>query len=135
LRRRKIRTRRLERSAALLAALWLAGCGSSTPERRAAPRPHLPSPLAGPLADRSDKVAAALDAGDSCQALIEARRLQQATIEAINTGRIPGPFQEHLTSTVGDLVARIQCVPPSDDERDHGKGKHERGKRKHKEDK
>jgi hypothetical protein len=121
----------------LLAALWLAGCGSGTPARRAAPRPHLPPPLAGSLADRSDKVAEALDAGDPCRALNEARGLQQATIEAINAGRVPGPFQEHLTSTVGDLVARIQCVPPTDDERDRGKGKdkHKQGKRKPKEDK
>jgi hypothetical protein len=134
LRRRKIRTRRLELGAALLAALWLAGCGSGTPERRAAPRPHLPPPVAEALADRSDHVAAALEGGNSCQALIEARGLQQATIEAINAGRVPGPFQEHLTSTVGDLVARIQCVPRTDDERGQGKGKHKRGKRKHKED-
>jgi hypothetical protein len=130
LQRRKIRTRRLER-AALVAALCLAGCGSGTSERRAAPRPLLPLSVAAPLAARSDKVAAALAAGDTCLALTEARTLQRATIEAINAGRVPAPFQEHLTSTVGDLVARIQCVPPTEG-RGKGKDKHKRGKGKHK---
>jgi hypothetical protein len=132
LQRRKIRTRRLERGAALAAALCLAGCGSGTPERRAAPEPLLPPSVAASLADRSDKVAAALAAGETCRALTEARTLQQATIEAINAGRVPTPFQEHLTSTVGDLVARIQCIPPAEKERGKGKDKHKRGKGKHK---
>ena len=131
--RRKIRTRRLEPGAALVAALCLAGCGSGTPERRAAPRPHLSAAVAAPLAVRSDRVAAALDAGDTCRALTEARALQRATITAINAGRVPSPFQEDLTSTVGDLVTRIQCVPPADDRaKEKEKGKHKRGKGKHK---
>jgi hypothetical protein len=132
LRRRKIRTRRPELGAALAAALCLAGCGSGTPERRAAPAPSLPAPLAATLAQQSDKVAAALDAGDSCTALTEARRLQEDTIEAINERRVPAAFQEQLVSTVGDLVARIECVPHEDEGRGEGKGKGKKGKGKHK---
>jgi hypothetical protein len=60
----------------------------------------------------------------------QAHLLQQETIAAINAGRVPGAFQEQLSSTVGDLVSRIQCVPAAEP-RDSGKhkGKH---KKKHK---
>jgi len=115
--------------AALAVALCLAGCGSGS-ERRAAPQPKLPAPVASALASRSDEVAQALAGGDHCRALALAQQLQQETIAAINAGRVPGAFQEQLGSTVGDLVSRIQCVPASKP-RDDGKrkGKH---KKKHK---
>ena len=127
--RRKTRTRRPELSAALAVALCLAGCGSGS-ERRAAPQPKLPAPVASALASRSDEVAQALAGGDHCRALALAEQLQQETIAAINAGRVPRAFQEQLGSTVGDLVSRIQCVPASKP-RDDGKhkGKH---KKKHK---
>ena len=127
--RRKTQTRRPELGAVLVAALCLAGCGSGS-ERRVAPQPKLPAPVASVLASRSDQVAAGLAAGDHCRALTQAHLLQQETIAAINAGRVPGAFQEQLGSTVGDLVSRIQCVPASKP-RDDGKhkGKH---KKKHK---
>ena len=126
--RRKIRTRRRELGAALTAAaaLCTAGCGSGA-EHSSAPQPKLPPVLAEDLAARSDRVAAALDAGDPCRALDEARSLQDETIKGINAGRIPGAFQEQLASTVGDLVDRIQCAPRV---KEHGKGK-AKGKHKH----
>jgi hypothetical protein len=110
-------------------ALCIAGCGSGS-ERRAAPQPKLPAPVASALAARSDEVAQALVGGDPCRALTLAQQLQRETIAAINAGRIPGAFQEQLGSTVGDLVSRIQCVPPPKplDDGKH-KGKH---KKKHK---
>jgi hypothetical protein len=61
--------------------------------------------------------------GDPCRALTLAQQLQQETIAAINVGRIPASFQEHLTSTVGDLVSRIQCVPATGGQHDNGKHK------------
>jgi len=122
---RKTRIRTCGLGAALTAALCLAGCGSGA-EHHSAPPPKLPPLLAAQLAARSDQVAAALDAGDSCLALDEAHRLQDDTIKSINEGRIPGAFQEHLASAVSDLVGRIQCAPPAEK---HGKGK---GKGKHK---
>jgi hypothetical protein len=56
--------------------------------------------------------------------------LQRDTVAAINAGRISGAFQEQLASTVGDLVSRIQCVPPA---KPQDRSKHEgKGKDKHK---
>jgi hypothetical protein len=116
-----------------VAALCLAGCGSGV-EHRSAPQPKLPPLLAAQLAERSDQVAAALDAGDSCRALDEARRLQGDTIKSINQGRIPAAFQEHLVSAVGDLVGRIRCTPPAEERHGKGKGKGKsKGKHKHEE--
>jgi hypothetical protein len=109
------------------AVLCLAGCGSGS-EQRAAPQPKLSPPVAAALASRSDEVAQALDSGDSCRGLSLAQQLQQETVAAINSGRVPGAFQEQLGSTVGDLVSRIQCVPaaaPHDNGKHKGKNKHE----------
>jgi hypothetical protein len=129
LQRRKTRTRRPELGAALAAALCLAGCGSGS-ERRVAPQPKLPAPVASALASHSDEVAQALAGGDHCRALTLAQQLQDETIAAVNAGRVPGAFQEQLGSTVADLVSRIQCVPAAKP-LDNGKhkGKH---KKKHK---
>jgi hypothetical protein len=128
LQRRKTRTRRPELGGAALAAvLCLAGCGGGS-ERRAAPQPRLPQPVAAALASRSDEVARALTAGDPCRASSLAEQLQRETIAAINDGRIPAAFQEQLGSTVGDLVSRIQCVPV---ESKHDRGKHKSKRKKH----
>jgi hypothetical protein len=133
LQRRKIRTRKRDLGAALAAALCLAGCGSGS-EQNAAPQPKLPRPLAAALAQGSDAVAAALDAGDGCRALRLAGNLQQQTIAAINAGSVPTPFQEPLQDRVNDLASRIECAPEAaNDERaeKRGKGKEqERGKKK-----
>jgi hypothetical protein len=124
--RRKTRTRPSELAAAATAALILSGCGGG--EKRAAPQPKLPRDVAAELAVRSDRVAAALGDGDDCAALGEARLLQQETIVAINARRVPAVFQEHLGSTVADLVARIECVPAQSSE-DDGRGKHKEKKK------
>ena len=126
--RRKTRTRRPELGAALAVALCLAGCGSGS-EQRAAPQPKLPAAAASALASRSDEVARALAGGDECRALSLAQRLQRETIAAINAGHIPGAFQEHIGSTVGELVSRIRCVPPATP---HDNGKHKAKKKKDK---
>jgi hypothetical protein len=117
--------------AALGVALVLTSCGGGE-QRRAAPQPKIPHQLAEQLAEHSDQVADAFAAGDSCRALEEARHLQRDAIKAINGGRIPARFQEHLAATVSDLAARIECVSPDDvDERDKPgkrKGHEKRGK-------
>jgi hypothetical protein len=132
LRRRKTRTKPLEVGAAVAVALCLSGCGST--KRAASHPPTFPRSLGTALGARSDAVATALAAGDSCRALTLARLLQRETIAAINRGRVPGPFQESLAGTVNDLTARITCVPPSPPpakkERGHHKG--ERHEKKHK---
>jgi hypothetical protein len=111
----------------------LTGCASATEHRPAPqPPPRLPRVLAHSLALQSDQIAQALESGDSCRASSLARVLQAQTIAAINARRVPGAFQEPLTSTVTDLVSRIRCVPPPTDEKPgegkkEGHGKHERG--------
>ena len=123
------KSRRRNLGAALAAVLCLAGCGSSA-ERRAAPQPRLDRQLAAALAERSDGVAQALHAGDTCEALRLAQDLRRQTIAAINAGRVPAPLQEPLQDRVNDLAVRIQCAPPPPAE--HGKGKGEgKGKKKH----
>lgn len=122
-------TRRRDLGATLAAVLCLAGCGSGA-ERNAAPQPRLHRQLATALAGRSDLVAQALDAGDTCEALRLAQDLQRQTIAAINAGRVPAPLQEPLQDRVNDLAGRIPCVRTPPDE--HGKGKGEgKGKKKH----
>lgn len=128
---RKTRTKRRKAGAALLAALGLAGCGGGS-EHRAAPPPKLPPALGSDLAARSDRVAHALDAGDSCGAAALAKALQRQTIAAINARRVPAPFQEDLAASVTDLVSRIECVPVQPP-RDRGKHKdRNKDKKKHK---
>jgi hypothetical protein len=132
LRRRKTRTKPLELGAAVVVALCLSGCGGA--KRAASHPPTLPRSLATALASRSDAVADALAAGDSCRALTLARQLQRETIAAINRGRVSGPFQENLVGAVNDLTARVTCVPPSPPpaKKGHGHRKHEKQDKKHK---
>jgi hypothetical protein len=133
LQRRKIRATRRELGAALAAALCLAGCGSGA-ERHAAPQPKLPRQLASALAQQSDAVATALEAGDGCRARQLAASLQQQTIAAVNTGRVPAPFLEPLQDRVNDLSSRIECTPPAEDDEhagDRGKGKRKGKNKKH----
>jgi hypothetical protein len=130
LRRRKTRTKPLELGAAVAVALCLSGCGG---EKRAAPHPPtLPRSVATALATRSDAVADALAAGDSCRAFTLARQLQRETIAAINRGGVSGPFLEDLTGAVNDLTARVTCAPPSPTPAKKGHGKREKHGKKHK---
>lgn len=110
MRPRKIRT--LPRRAALAASIALvaAGCGGG---RESAPPPRLPAALAEDLAARSDHVAELLAAGDRCGARATADLLSASVVEAINSGRVPAPFQEELGSAAAALAARITCVPPT----------------------
>ncbi len=91
----------------------LAGCGSGAHHPRAAPAPRLPRPLASTLAGQRDRVARLLGAGDSCAALVAAKRLRSETTVAVNRGKLPAALQERLSGTVNDLETRIRCVPPA----------------------
>jgi len=119
----------MRKSTATVAAvgtLFLGGCGESA--ERTTPPPTLERTLASDLAARSDAVADALVAGDSCRAATLADELQRKTIEAINRGQVAPRLLEPLSASVNDLVSRVHCIPPPPKE--HGHGKHEgRGKK------
>jgi hypothetical protein len=126
--------RRLACALPALALLACAACGTQHTARQTVRQPRLPARLASQLAGQSTSVAAMLDAGDGCGALQLARRLQQQTIDAINSGRVPGAFEEPLQASVNEIVARIRCVPvppatTTTEHRKKGKGhhKHEHG--------
>lgn len=104
--------RALRCGVAVAIAFAAAGCGGDHHPRSASrQQPKLPHALATQLAAVSVDVARRLDAGDACGALATARSLQQRTIDAINSGSVPGPLQEPLQSAVTDLAARIRCTP------------------------
>ena len=108
-----------------MAALCLSGCGGT---KQSAPAPPaLSHSLGASLAARSDAVASALAAGDSCRARTLARQLQQRTIAAINEGHVAAGLQEQLLSAVNALVGGVRCAPPPppqvEPRHDHGKHK------------
>jgi outer membrane biosynthesis protein TonB len=109
----RIRTR--PRSATILAVAALVaaatGCGGGG-EESSPPRPTIAAEVADDLAARSEAVADAIDAADICLAAVRADELQQATIEAIQSGRIPRAFQEDLEATANSLVNEVNCPPP-----------------------
>jgi hypothetical protein len=76
-----------------LTACSLAGCGE---EKRDAPPPRLPAPLAHRLADEADAV----------HTRKAARRLQREVIAAINAGRVPAALQEELSSRANAVAER-----------------------------
>gem|GEM_PF-2473004 len=93
------------------AALLCAGCGGSG--RAQPPQPRLPRPLAASWSRQAAAIAAALGAGDSCDAERRAVQLRANVIAAVNAHRVPAALLEPLTSAVNDLPARITCTPPA----------------------
>jgi hypothetical protein len=124
--------------AACLALSPLASLTACSGEAEQEPeQPRLPAAVADELAAHSDRVAELLAAGDQCGAAHAADELQGATLEAINRGDVPAPFQEELTASAGALVDEVNCPPPpppQDDEADDDDGDDD-GKSKGKEDK
>ena len=130
--------------AALACVASLAGCGGggAEPERRAEP-PKIPSGLANELAERSDAVAAKLEAGDTCGAAVEADVLEDRVEALIAAGDIPQRYRAELRSEAVWLQDKVNCpdppAPPApeededdegddkgkDKEEDKGKGKDE----------
>jgi hypothetical protein len=99
-------------------ALALAGCGGSsnqTVQRQA----ELPQALASDLADRSDAVADALDAGDECKAAHLADELKNAVEAALASGDVPTEFEAELERNATDLQNDVNCPEKKDEE--HGK--------------
>jgi hypothetical protein len=115
-------------------ALALAACGGDEQnvDRPTVTGPTIDAAVAEPLAERSDKVAALLDSGDTCAAREEAALLRADLTEAINADSIPELYLEDVSGVVNELEALIppcqQPEPPptesgKPDKKDKGKGK------------
>ena len=107
------------RSALLVASsVAVAGCGHSARRTNPPPTPRIPAAVAQQLAADADAVAAR----PGCAARAPAHKLQTDAIRLIS--RVPGRYQEPLTSAINDLVARIPaCPPPKENGDHHGRGK------------
>jgi hypothetical protein len=88
----------------------LCACGGSSGGQQQPP--GIPADLASDLAARSERVAAALDAGAPCAALAQARSLQSAVSRAIASAAVPLALREELRVAVERLAGRIECAPP-----------------------
>jgi hypothetical protein len=108
----RIRTRPRSATILALAALVAAAAGCGGGEQSSPPRPTIATEVSDDLAARSEAVADALDAGDVCLAAVRADELQNATIEAIQSGRIPPAFREDLQATATSLVNEVNCPSP-----------------------
>jgi hypothetical protein len=117
-------------------ALALAACGGDEQnvDRPTVTGPTIDAAVAEPLAERSDKVAALLDSGDTCAAREEAALLRADLTKAINADSIPELYLEDLSGVVNELEALIppcqQPEPPPTEsgkpdkkDKDKGKGK------------
>jgi hypothetical protein len=105
--------------AALTLAIALAGCGGSSDET-AQSQPQLPHAIAEDLASKSDAVADALDAGDTCKAAELADRLKDAVEGALAGGQVPPAFQAELERNATELQNEVNCTEEHDE---NGKGK------------
>jgi hypothetical protein len=103
--------------AALACLLAAGGCGGeSGADDGARDAPSIPAGVAGDLAERSDAIAATLEAGDVCGAAQQADELKAAVAEAVAAGRVPAAFRAELEATAEELVNEINCPPPAEEE-------------------
>jgi hypothetical protein len=117
-------------------AAALASCGGDDEPTAVPPLPPPPtiaSNVAAPLADRSDKVATLLRAGDACGARSEAAALRGDLTKAINDGAIPELYLEDLSALVNEIQAQLppcRRASPNDDVGEHG-GKKDKKDKQH----
>ena len=112
---------------ALAAALACSACGGS--DQRSAEEPRLPPALASDLAESSDAIAAALDAGDVCGAAGLADELKNAVESAIASGEVPAELQRELEGAALELQNGVNCTAePADEKKDEDEN--DKGKKK-----
>jgi outer membrane murein-binding lipoprotein Lpp len=100
----------------------LAGCGSSGHEPPSAkPAPKIPAAVAQQLAADADAVAAE----QGCAARAPAKQLLDDVIAA--SARLPARYQEPLTSSANELLARIPACPAPQGRSKGRKPKHGHG--------
>ena len=90
----------------------VAGCGGSGGgSATTAAAPHIPAALGSALADRADRVAVALQKGDTCGAAAQADRLNAAIERAVAAGTIPRRLQAPAITAAARLASEIVCRP------------------------
>lgn len=111
------------------AALVCNACGGS--DQRSAEQPSLPRGLASELADTSEAIADALDAGDVCGAAQLADELETAVEAAVASGQVPAELQGELEGTALELQNGINCTPePDESDEEPDEKEKEKGKKK-----
>lgn len=114
--------------AALSLALILGACGGS--EQRSAEEPSLPRGLASDLADTSEAIADALDAGDVCGAAQLADELKNAVEAAVASGQVPAELQGELEGTALELQNGVNCTAEPEEQEEKDEGENGKGKKK-----
>lgn len=112
--------------AAWTLAIVLAGCGGSS-NQTAQSQPELPRAVAEDLASKSDAVADALDAGDTCKAAELADRLKDAVEAALAGGQVPPAFRAELVRNATDLQNEVNCTEEHEKGEDKKKGHDKHG--------
>jgi hypothetical protein len=62
---------------------------------------------------QSLRAAAEIDSGNFCDARTAVLTMQERTIGAINSGRVPGELHEELLASVNALAESVTCTPPA----------------------
>jgi hypothetical protein len=115
---------------ALGAALASTSCGGS--DQSSAEAPRLPRALASDLADTSEAIADALDAGDVCGAADLADQLKDAVDAAVSAEEVPPELRGELEQTALELQNGVNCEAPPEEEQDEGEENGENGQGKKK---
>jgi len=100
--------------------LVVAGCGSSSPRSR--PAPKIPPAVAARLSADADAVAGS----PGCAVHGAAARLQADAIASIS--RVPSRYREPIMSAANEIAGRVPACPPAKKEppkhEEHGPPKH-----------
>jgi hypothetical protein len=113
---------------ALGAALACNACGGS--DQRSAEEPSLPRALASDLAETSEAIADALDAGDVCGAAQLADELKNAVDAAVASGQVPAELEAELEGTVLELQNGVNCTAEPEEQEEEDEGEKDKGKKK-----
>ena len=102
---------------ALAAAL---ACSAWGLDQRSA-EPRLPRALASDLAESSDAIAAALDAGDVCGAAGLADEPKNAADSAVASGQVPAEFSASFEGAALELQNGVNCTAEPEEGKKDGK--------------
>jgi hypothetical protein len=106
--------------ASLAVILALAGCGGATSTQNDT---AIPRSVANRLAAKSESIAAAWEAGDTCGAAQQADELKHAADDAIASGDVPVGYQDDLEAAVVNLQNTANCTDEGNEDEGKSKGK------------